>query len=122
MTVRGATDGRERTIRVPLTVRLGLADTSLRTSAWTEGRDVVVEQTIRNEGLSTAAWTAFLLFPNRPRQERLVVDLGPGQSIVRTYRFADAAASLQPGAATEIRSGLRELEGMRILNDKVELQ
>ena len=122
LTVRDAADGRERTIRVPLTVRLGLADTSLRTSAWTEGRDVVVEQTIRNEGDATAAWTAFVLFPDRPRQERLVVDLGPGQSLVRTYRFPDAAAALRPGEPTEIRSGLRELEGMRILNDKVELQ
>ena len=63
-----------------------------------------------------------MLFPNRPRQERLVVDLGPGQSIVRTYRFPDAAASPDAAGPTEIRSGLRELEGMRILNDKVELR
>ena len=122
LTVRDASDGRERTIRVPLTVRLGLEDTSLRTSTWTEGRDVVVEQTIRNEGDATASWTAFVLFPDRPRQERLVIDLGPGQTLVRTFRFADAAPLLKAGEATEIRSGLRELEGMRILNDKVELQ
>ena len=112
--------GSEQTIRVPLTLRLGLEDVGLSTVAWTDGGDVVVEQTVANHGTKPMAYTAFVLIADRPRQERLVVDLGPGQSTVRRFRFSDAASGIS--GPTEIRSGLRELEGTRILNDRVELQ
>ena len=113
--------GREKTIAVPLTLRLGLEDVGLRTAAWVEGGDVVVEQTVTNHGPRPLAYTGFVAMPGQPRQERLVLGVEPGRSASRVYRFA-GAASVLGGGAVEVRSGLRELEGTRVLNDRVELR
>ncbi len=105
-------------MRVPVTARVGLADVGLRTVARRESGDLVVQQDITNYGGDVINYTAFVLVPGRARQERLVMRLGPGQSTTKLYRFTGAGV-VAPGTA--VRSGLRELEGTRILNDRVEL-
>lgn len=110
--------GEQHEVVVPITVRLGLEDVGLRTVAFREGGDLVVEQTVTNYGRNPINYNAFVLAPDQPRQERLVANLAGGQAVVRRYRFPEAA-NLK--SATVIRTGLRELEGTRILNDRVEL-
>jgi hypothetical protein len=46
------------------------------------------------------------------------MQLGPGRTIVKLYRFANV--NFIPNA--KVRSGLRELEGTRILNDEATVQ
>ena len=115
--LRGGPTGAEDVIRVPLTVRLGLSDVGLRTVARRDGGDLQVEQHITNFADGPINYTAFVVVPGTARQERLVLDLGPGQSAVKRYRFGGVEGL---PAGTALRSGLRELEGTRILNDRVE--
>ncbi len=114
----GRTGGALTMIRVPLEVRLGLADVGLRTTCRRDGADLVVMQTVTNYGDETIDFEAFVLVPGQARQERLVVNLGAGRETERRYRFEGAG---DVPAGSEILSGLRELEGTRILNDRVEL-
>jgi hypothetical protein len=107
-----------RVIRVPIVVRVGLTDIGLRTVARRNGNDLLVEQTVTNYGDRPANYNAFVVVPGNARQERLILELGPGQTTIKRYRFRNAS-DLEPG--THLRSGLRELEGTRILNDRVEL-
>jgi hypothetical protein len=103
---------------VPLELRLGLSDVGLQTIALRDGDDVVVQQMITNYGNQPISYTAFAMFPGQARQERLVTNLGPGHTTVKKYRFANA--DVTDGA--RVRSGVRELEGVRVLNDVVEIQ
>jgi hypothetical protein len=59
-----------------------------------------------------------VVYPGQPRQERLVTQLGPGRTIIKLYRIPNV--HFIPNA--KVRSGLRELEGTRILNDEVAVQ
>ena len=80
--------------------------------------DLVVQQTISNYGDKPISYNAFVVYPGQPRQERLVTQLGPGRTIVKLYRFPEVHFILN----AKVRSGLREVEGMRILNDEVTVQ
>ncbi len=111
-------DGQMRSVRVPILVRVGLTDIGLQTLARNEAGDLIVEQTITNYGTQPVDYTAFVVVPDTARQERLIINLGGGQSTTKRYRFKNAASR---AAGTYLRSGLRELEGTRILNDRVEL-
>lgn len=106
-------DDRRLTLPVPVTV--GLADVGLRSFALrTAGGEVVVQQIITNYGSTPIDYTAFAQVPGRARQERLVSNLGPGKSVVRRYRFAASTVD-----AATCRSGLKELQGVRMLNQEV---
>ena len=107
-------DDRRLTLPVPVTV--GLADVGMRSFALrVDGGEVVVQQIITNYGSSPIDYTAFAQVPGRARQERLVSNLAPGKSVVRRYRFAAATAV----EAKSCRSGLKELQGVRMLNQEV---
>ena len=109
-------DGRR--LAVPVEAQIGLRDVGLQTSWRREGADLVVEQRVTNYGDRPLDFAGFVLLPGLARQERLLTDLPPGGTVRRSYRFP-AAADLPAG--TPVRSGLRELEGTRILNDRVKL-
>lgn len=111
-------EGRQDEVIIPIVVRLGLEDVGLRTVAFREGADLVVEQTVTNYGHGPINYNAFVLAAGQARQERLVMELPGGEVTVRRYRFAGGGKMAGP---IVIRSGLRELEGSRILNDRVEL-
>jgi len=106
------------TFTVPILVNLGLGDVGMRTLALREKGDLVVQQMISNYGEKSIDYTAFVVYPGQPRQERLVTQLEPGRTIIKLYRFADV--HFIPHA--KVRSGLREVEGTRILNDEVPVQ
>jgi hypothetical protein len=47
-----------------------------------------------------------------------VTQLAPGRTTIKKYRFQ----GVQSQQATRVRSGIRELDGTRVLNDEVEVR
>jgi hypothetical protein len=109
---------RDASFSVPILVSLGLSDVGMRTLALRDKDDLVVQQMISNYGDKPIDYTAFAVYPGEPRQERLIQQLGPGRTIVKLYRFTNV--HFIPNA--KVRSGLREVEGTRILNDEATVQ
>ncbi len=103
---------------VPVMLNLGLSDVGMQTLALRDGNDVVVQQMITNYGDHPIDYTAFAIYPNQARQERLVTKLGPGHTTIKRYRFSGVSIA----AGTAVRTGLKELVGTRILNDEVPIQ
>ncbi len=110
-------DARVAATIVPLTLRLGLSDVGMQTMAIRDGKDILVQQTITNYGDAPIDYTAFCIAPGHPREERLVTNLAPGRSTIKLYRLPDAREGTQ-----KIRTGVKQLQGTRILNDEVEVQ
>jgi hypothetical protein len=100
---------------VPLTLTLGLTDVGTQSMACRDGNDVVVQQMISNYGDKPITYSASASFPGRPRVERLVSSLGPGQTVIKKYRFTN----VPQGKPAKVRVGLKETDGARILNDEV---
>ena len=73
---------------------------------------------ITNYGDKPIDYTAFALFPGQPRQEKLVTNLAAGRTTIKKYRFTDVKITPQ----AKVRSGVKELDGTRILNDEVAIQ
>jgi len=103
---------------VPLTLKLGLSDVGMESLALRDGNDVVVQQMITNYGDRPINYNAFVIYPGAARQERLVSNLDPGKTLLKRYRFAGVPFA----TGTKVRVGLKELDGMRILNDEVEIR
>jgi hypothetical protein len=106
------------TFSVPIVLKLGLSDVGLQTLALRDGNDVVVQQIITNYGEKPINYTAYAIFPGQARQERLVIDLASGATTIKKYRFVNAA--LVPGA--KARSGIKETDGVRVLNNQVAIE
>jgi hypothetical protein len=104
------------TFQMPLEIKLGLSDVGMQTFAFRDGKDVVIQQIIQNYGDKPIDYSAFAVFPGQARQERLITNLGAGRSIIKRYRFAD----VKPGSGATVRVGVKEIDGMRILNDEVQ--
>jgi hypothetical protein len=109
---------RNPTFSVPLSLRLGLSDVGMQSIALRDGHDVFVQQMITNYGDKPISYTAFAMFPDQARQERLVMSLSPGTTTIKRYRFSNVD---QTGPA-RVRVGLKELQGTRILNDEIEVR
>jgi hypothetical protein len=109
---------RNTTFTVPITLSLGLSDVGMQTLALRDKNDLVVQQMITNYGDKPIDYTAYAVYPGMARQERLVTKLGPGRTTIKLYRFS----KIQFIPNAKVRSGLREVEGTRILNDEVPVQ
>jgi hypothetical protein len=109
---------KNNTFSVPLVLKLGLSDVGLQTLALRDGKDVVVQQIITNYGEKPINYTAYAIFPGQARQERLVIDLGSGATTIKKYRFPNVTFS--PDA--KARSGIKETDGVRILNNEVPVE
>ncbi len=103
---------------VPITLNLGLSDVGMQSLALRDKGDLIVQQLITNYGDKPINYTAFAVYPGQARQERLVTNLGPGRTTIKLYRFSNV--EIIPFA--KVRSGLKEVEGTRILNDEVTVQ
>ncbi len=114
----GARAGGDNTFTVPVPLQLGLSDIGLQTIALRDGGDVLVQQLITNYGNKPIDYSAFAIFPGFARQERLVTNLAPGRTTIKKYRFDDVKLY----QVTKVRSGIKELDGTRILNDEVEVR
>ncbi len=109
---------RNTTFTAPMTLTLGLSDVGTQTLALRDGKDVVVEQMITNYGERPINYTAFAVYPGQSRQERLVTNLGAGRTTIKKYRLPDVDFSKN----AKVRTGVKELDGTRILNDEVEIR
>ncbi len=78
--------------------------------------DAAVTCIITNTGGSELMLNAFATLPGHARTERLVPRLEPGQTVIRRFRFLDAAPAL---ARDDIRLGVRETNGPAVLNKSV---
>lgn len=103
---------------VPLVVHLGLSDVGVQTVALREGPDLVVQQFITNYGQTPLDYTAFAICPGRARQERLVVGIDPGSTVIKKYRFIN----VPPAPDLKIRTGLKENTGPRVYNEETPVQ
>jgi hypothetical protein len=112
--------GDTRNLKVPVTLKLGLGDVGLSTIALRDGNDILVQQVITNYSTKVLDYTAFALVPLQARQERLVTALKPGQTTIKKYRFTNV--TFDPTKPMIVRSGVKELEGTRVLNDEVTVQ
>jgi NPCBM-associated, NEW3 domain of alpha-galactosidase len=102
----------------PVALTLGLSDVGTQCMAFRDGADVVVQQMVTNYGEQPINYTTYANYPGRPRIERLVTSLNPGQTTVKKYRFIN----VPPDQSPRIRVGLKEADGNRILNDEVEIK
>ena len=104
--------------KVPVPLRLGLGDVGLETIAFRDGGDLIVQQMITNYSAKPIDYTAFVIVPGQARQERLVQDLKAGSTTIKKYRFTGVDFS----KVQKIRTGVHETDGMRVLNDEVEVK
>jgi hypothetical protein len=103
---------------VPIMLKLGLSDVGLQTLALRDGNDLVVQQMITNYGEKPINYTAYAIFPGQARQERLVTDLAAGTTTIKKYRFANVTWTSNAKA----RSGIKETDGVRLLNSEVPVE
>jgi hypothetical protein len=106
------------TFSEPLAVAVGLSDVGTQCMAFRDGNDIVVQQMISNYGDQPINYVTFAAYPGRPRIERLVSSLRPGQTALKRFRFNN----IPPDNTARIRIGLKEVDGERILNDEVEVK
>jgi hypothetical protein len=106
------------TFSEPLAVAVGLSDVGTQCMAFRDGNDIVVQQMISNYGDQPINYVTFAAYPGRPRIERLVSSLRPGQTALKRFRFNN----IPPDNTARIRIGLKEADGERILNDEVEVK
>jgi hypothetical protein len=102
----------------PLALTLGLSDVGTQCMAYRDRGDVMVQQMITNYGEHPISYSTFAAYPGRPRIERLVNSLAPGQTVIKKYRFIN----IPNGKTPRIKVGMKEINGTRILNDEVEIQ
>ena len=93
------------------------ASMTLRKNETSGQLDVVVTQVIRNTGDRILAFYCFANLPGYPRQERIVSNLEPGETVVRRFRFSGAGVTVN---RNRIRVGLRETSGPAVLNQLIE--
>lgn len=97
----------------PLTMTVGLSDVGMTVACWRDGADLVVQQRVTNYGDRPVNYDATAVYPGQPRIERPVVDLAPGQTTIKRYRFAGVRPAAGP---CRVRVGLKEADGPRVLN------
>ena len=110
----------QRAIHLKLLVPLGVSPSDLKMRVlWFMRNDkLVVLQEIRNYGKTSANLKAFLIAPNRPRMERQIRKLMPGQFAVKEY----VVGNWKQMFGKKIRVGFREIRGMRMVNEIITIE
>lgn len=79
-------------------------------------QDAVLACVITNTSDETMALYVFANLAGHPRQERIIAQLEPGQSVVRRFRFRNVGDKL---LTTPVRTGVREANGPAMLNQLI---
>ncbi len=108
--------GASRKITIPLSLKLGLGEIGMTTMAIRDGNDVIVQQVISNYSNKPVNYNAFAFVTGLARENRLVIDLKPGRTAIKKYRFKNVP--FPANAAVKVRTGVKETEGTKILNDE----
>jgi hypothetical protein len=110
---------RQYDITVPVTVKLGLKDLGLTSLALRDGDSLLILQQITNYGAEPVNYTSFVSMTGFARQEQLVNNLAPGRSTIKRYRFPITEGQTLP---PRLRSGVREQQGVKVLNEEVQVR
>lgn len=97
---------------------LGLDDFEVSTFAQIESGNVIVQQTITNRTGKQVDIEGYVLAPGRARMSRMYRRIGSGQTIHKKYYLENGEAL----RGQNIRVGVREIHGPRILNQTVRVQ
>lgn len=100
---------------VPL--ELGLQDLALEASAWWDGDDLLVEQSLRNLSSVPVSFNAFCQPPEHAQLEGAFLDVPPGEVRMHTYRLPAARAL----AGARLWMGIAEIGGHRALDQLVSI-
>lgn len=111
-----APEAAELRFREPLSV--GLPEIELKTTAYWQGDDLIVEQSLRNFSDETVSFAAFCEPPGWARAEGEFLDVPPGAFAHQTYVFPDSRDAL---AGTLLHVGIQEIDGPRTLNQFAEV-
>ena len=100
---------------VPL--ELGLQDIAVEASAWWDGEDLLIEQSLRNLSPVPVSFNAFCQPPERAQLEAAFLDVPAGQVRTRAYRLPAAHAL----AGSRLWMGIAEIGGRRTLDQLVSI-
>lgn len=81
-------------------------------------QDLVIVNRITNRSQREISMYTYARIPNHPKRERVVLSLEPGATIVKEFRFPNAAKELSGQTG---RSGVREINGSSILNHDIRI-
>lgn len=109
-----------RQVRLNLLVPLELSLPDLKMRVWSYQRHgrLIVSQEIRNTGREWADLRAYLIAPDRPRMERMIRRLGPGQTAIKEY----VVGPWQELFGRSVRVGFRDVRGNRLVNRLIKLE
>ena len=106
---------RSRQLSLPLVMTVGLNDVGVQSTAFRDGpSQIVVQQRITNYGDHPVDYTAYVSAPGQPRVERLVTGLAPGRTVLKRYRLP-----VTTEGELRLRTGLKETDGPRVLNEEL---
>ncbi len=109
-------------IDLALPIEVGLEDVTFNaTVALVPGKepgteDATAAAVVTNTGTQKLSLYVFANLRGHPIQERIISELDPGQTAVRRFRFTGAGQALRDHA---IRIGVREVDGPRMLNQRL---
>ncbi len=111
-------------IDLALPIEVGLEDVTFNaTVALVPGKepgteDATAAAVVTNTGSETLALYIYANLRGHPIQEKIIAELDPGQTAVRRFTFPGAGQALRDNA---IRIGVREVNGPRILNQRLSI-
>lgn len=105
-------------LRFGESLTVGLPEIGLETTAYWQGDDLVVEQSLRNNSDQPVSFAAFCEPPGRARVEGEFLDVMPGAFATQAYSFPKSRADL---AGTILHVGIQEIDGPRALNQFAEV-
>lgn len=80
--------------------------------------DATAAAVVTNTGNERLSLYVFANLQGQPIQERIIANLGPGETAVRRFHFPGAGQSLRDNA---MRLGIREIDGPRMLNKRLSI-
>ncbi|MFP4144288.1 MAG: hypothetical protein ACOCTI_07870 [Phycisphaeraceae bacterium] len=100
-------------IEHPLDLEIGMADLDFDPVLTRQGDSALVTCVVTNRSDRPRGLYVFAQMVGHARQERLVPQLQPGESVIRRFRFENVGDQLD---RTGVRTGVRESNGPAILN------
>jgi hypothetical protein len=104
-------------LEVERSLQVLLRDVVVRASAWWEGDDLVIRQTLHNLSERPVSFNAFCQALNRAQMEGVFLEVPSGDVRVQEYRFR-AARDL---AETKLWMGIHEIGGRRMLDQLIDV-
>lgn len=102
-------------MEVELSIQVLLRDVVVRATAWWQGDELIVHQTLHNLSDAAVSFNAFCQAIGRAQSEGVFLEVVPGDVRVQEYRFR-AARDL---VGSKLWMGIREIGGRRTLDQLV---